>query len=177
MSHFRDALGRKWQITIDVGAIKRVRDIAKFELLSLVETPPDGAESPLEKLRDDIPLLVDVLYAICEPQTKAYGSWWRRLLGIGRGITDEEFGRGLRGDSVERGWELIIGGMAAFFPTGRRRLLAAAAMEAGIRIKTDEATKLAMLGLVPPAKSGGSCLVWRVRWEWLRGLIPGANCR
>jgi hypothetical protein len=173
MGSFKDAKGRKWAIEIDVGTIKRVRDLTGFELLSIVEH--DGAA--LDKLRDDVVLLVNVLYAICEPQANSYGPWWRRLLGIGRGISDEEFGRGLRGDCIERAWELIIEGMARFFPEGRSLLLLAAAIQAGLRIKTDEATKRAALGLAPPVKSGGSCSVWRVLSACRLGRTPTANWR
>jgi hypothetical protein len=171
MAAFKDALGRKWSISIDVGTIKRVRELTGFELLSIVEN--DGAA--LGKLRDDIPLLVDVLYAIVEPQANAYGPWWRRLLGIGRGITDEEFGRGLRGDCIERAWELIIGELAAFFPEGRRLLLLAAAIQSGLTIKIDEQTKQRILGVAQPQMSGGSCSVWRVLSACRPGRTPGAN--
>jgi len=173
MPSFRDANGRRWSIEIDVGTLKRVRDLTGFELLSVVEQ--DGA--PLDKLRDDIPLLVDVLYAIVEPQAKAYGPWWRRLLGIGRGISDEDFGRGLRGDCIERGWELIIEGLARFFPEARRRMLLAAAVQAGMRIAIDERTKQSLLGIVPPPSSGGSCSAWRVLSACRPGNTPGANSR
>jgi len=173
MGSFRDAKGRKWSIDIDVGTLKRVRDLTGFELLSIVEH--DGAA--LDKLRDDVVLLVNVLYATCEPQANAYGPWWRRLLGIGRGISDEEFGRGLRGDCIERAWELIIEGMARFFPEGRRRILLAAAIQAGLRIKCDETAKQSLLGLEPPQKSGGSCSVWRVLSACRPGRTPGANSR
>jgi len=173
MPAFRDAKGRKWSIEIDVGTIKRVRDLTGFELLAIVEH--DGAA--LDKLRDDVVLLVNVLYAICEPQANAYGPWWRRLLGIGRGISDEEFGRGLRGDCIERAWELIIEGMARFFPEGRRLLLLAAAIQAGFRIKADEATKRSLLGLEQQPTSGGSCSPWRVLSACRLGRTHGANSR
>lgn len=173
MAAFKDALGRKWSIAIDVGTIKRVRELVDFELLALVEH--DG--KAIDKLRDDIPLLVNVLYAIVEPQTKAYGPWWRRLLGKGQGITDEDFGRGLTGDCIERAWELIIEGLARFFPEGRRRMLLAAAIQAGIRIADDERAKAKLLGLGPPATSGGSCSAWRVLSACRPGRTHGENFR
>lgn len=170
MAAFKDAMGRRWSIEIDVGTVKRVRELTGFELLSIVEN--DGAA--LDKLRDDIPLLVDVLYAIVEPQTKVYGPWWRRLLGIGQGITDEDFGRGLRGDCIERAWELIVGAMIRFFPEGRRRMLLAAAIQAEIRYLADERTKQSLLG-VKPQMSGGSCSAWRVLSACRPGRTRGAN--
>jgi hypothetical protein len=173
MASFKDALGRKWQIDIDVGAIKRVRDLTGFELLSIVEQ--DG--KPLERLRDDVVLLVNVLYAICEPQANSCGPWWRKLLRLPCGITDEEFGRGLRGDCISRAWELIIGGLAHFFPEARRRMLLAAAIGAEMRIQIDERTKQSLLGIVPPQKSGGSCSIWRVLSGCRPGHTPGANSR
>lgn len=173
MASFKDALGRKWRIGIDVGTIKRVREMVDFDLLSLVEK--DGAA--IDRLRDDVVLLVNVLYAIVEPQTAAYGPWWRRLLGIGRGITDEEFGRGLRGEFIEQAWELIIEALAAFFPEGRCRMLLAAAIQADIRISHDERTKAKLLGLEPPPTSGGSCSAWRVLSACRPGRAPTGNSR
>jgi hypothetical protein len=161
MRIFKDTLQRDWDVSIDVNAIKRVRDLAKFELFSIVEN--EGAS--ILALRDDYEKLANILYAICEPQCRA------------RGISDEDFGRGIAGDCFEIAWQEIIGGMGDFFPVGRRRILATAAANAGLTIRWDEQTKLDLLGGELPAMCGAKSSGLRGVLAWLRGRTRGASCR
>lgn len=161
MRYFRDAKGRRWGIEINGGTIKRVRSLVAFDLLCLVEGNGDAAL----KLRDDQVLLGDIAYAICEPEATA------------KEISDEEFGRSLIGDVIDEAWTEILGGLADFFTSRRRRLLTAAVMQAAVAMELDERAKQSLLGPPPAATCGANSSKWRAAWGWLRGRTPTANCR
>ena len=65
MRTFTDNTGRAWTIAINVDAIKRVKSVAKVDLLEAVEG------KLLERLVGDPILLCDVVYALCKPQADA----------------------------------------------------------------------------------------------------------
>lgn len=161
MRLFQDNSGRAWEIAIDTGTIKRVRSLIGFDLLSIVE---NEGKAILE-LRDDPVKLVDIAYAICEPQAKKLG------------VSDEEFGRSMIGDALDSAWSEILGGMADFFSGGRRRILTMALLQAGVAIQIDERTKQSLLGPVPPPTCGAKSTGWRGALGRLLGRTPTANCR
>jgi hypothetical protein len=115
MKTFRDTTGREWAITIDVNAIKRVMKSAfdylgeplKVNLLALVEPDSDL----LKKIIGYPPLVCDIAYALCKPQCDE------------KGISDEEFGRSMGGDVLERVLDLILEETVDFFPQNRRAVL------------------------------------------------------
>ena len=103
MRSFRDAEGREWHLTVDVNAAKRVRSLAGVDLL-------DITGGLFDKLSDPI-TLCDVLYSICKPEADK------------RGVTDEEFGRGLLGDPIDSATEALLEELVDFFPSRRREFL------------------------------------------------------
>lgn len=115
MKTFRDATGREWAITIDVAAIKRVMkapiehlgEPLKVNLLALVE--PDG--DLLKKAIEYPPLLCDIAYALCKPQCDE------------KNVSDEDFGRAMGGDVLEKVLDCILEETVDFFPQGRRTVL------------------------------------------------------
>jgi hypothetical protein len=115
MKTFRDSAGREWAITIDVNAIKRVMkapiehlgEPIKVNLLELVD--PDG--ELLKKVVAYPPLVCDIAYALCKPQCDE------------KNISDEEFGRSMGGDVLERVLDLVIEETIDFFPQNRRTVL------------------------------------------------------
>jgi hypothetical protein len=115
MKTFRDTAGREWAITVDVNAIKRVMkapiehlgEPLKVNLLALVE--PDSAI--LKQLVEFPPLVCDIAYAICKPQCDE------------KNISDEEFGRALGGDGLEKVLDLVLEETIDFFPQARRTVL------------------------------------------------------
>ena len=115
MKTFRDSAGREWAITIDVNAIKRVMkapidylgEPLKVNLLALVEPESDL----LKKVVAYPPLICDIAYALCKPQCDE------------KNVTDEEFGRAMAGDVLERVLDLILEETIDFFPPGRRTVL------------------------------------------------------
>lgn len=107
MKSFKDSNGRAWNIAITTDAIKRVRSLCGLDLLAIVE---DGCKV-LARLSEDLVTLVDVLYVVCRPEADAAG------------ITDEQFGRALSGDSIQEGFDALTEAIADFFPAPRRTLL------------------------------------------------------
>lgn len=106
---FADNQGRTWIVSIDVGAIKRVRALASVNLLEVVETDLIG------RLSSDPILLCDVIYAVCKPQADRDG------------VTDEDFGRAMAGDTITLATTALLEGLVMFFPEPQRRLLQTAA--------------------------------------------------
>jgi hypothetical protein len=115
MKTFRDTASREWAITVDVGAIKRVMkapiehlgEPLKVNLLALVEPESEL----LKKLVEYPPLVCDIAYAILKPQCDE------------KNVTDEDFGRAMGGDVLEKVLDLILEETVDFFPQARRTVL------------------------------------------------------
>jgi hypothetical protein len=115
MKTFRDTAGREWAIVVDVAAVKRVMkapieyfgEPLKANLLALVE--PDS--ELLKRVVAYPPLLCDIIYAICQPQC------------LEKGISDEEFGRAMGGEVLEKVLDLMLEETIDFFPPVRRSVL------------------------------------------------------
>jgi hypothetical protein len=105
MRTFADNAGRTWTVTINVDAIKRVRDLAKVNLLEVAE----GAL--LDKLVFDPVLLCDVIYAACKDQADA------------QKVSDGDFGRSMAGDAIDLATTALLEELVDFFPKARRGLL------------------------------------------------------
>lgn len=103
MRTFTDNAGRSWTIALTVAAIKRVRDLAKVDLLDL----RDGRI--FEKLVADPITLCDVLYAVCKPQAELSQ------------VSDTEFGEAMAGDAIEHASRALIEELIQFFPNARER--------------------------------------------------------
>lgn len=103
MRTFKDNAGRTWTISLTVAAVKRVRDLAKIDLLDLANG------RVLERLVADPVTLCDALYAACKPQADA------------EGITDEAFGEAMAGDAIEHASKALVEELIQFFPNARER--------------------------------------------------------
>jgi hypothetical protein len=99
---FTDSQGRTWNVTINVSAIKRVRDILGVDLLDVANG------DLLSRLADDPCVLVDVLYVLCKPDADA------------KGITDEDFGRGMVGGALDEASSALMKELLDFFPSAQR---------------------------------------------------------
>jgi hypothetical protein len=71
MKTFKDSTGVSWSVTINVAAVKRVRDLIGVDLLKLIDPSVPKDEQLLMRLGSDVVLLVDALYAILLPQLQA----------------------------------------------------------------------------------------------------------
>jgi hypothetical protein len=105
MKTFTDNTGRSWSVTINVGAVKRVRDACGVNLLDAV----GGAL--IQQLIDDPVLLADIVYCLVKEAADAAG------------ITDEQFGRCLAGDAIDAATAAVLEELVDFFPLRRRTVL------------------------------------------------------
>ena len=90
---------------VTVDAIKRVRALLDVNLLEVLD---DGCKL-LAQLHDDPVLLVDVLYALCQPQAES------------QGVTDIQFGQAMSGDALLHANRALLEGLSDFFPSARQR--------------------------------------------------------
>jgi hypothetical protein len=107
MKTFADNAGRTWAITVNVAAVKRVRELLAVNILEIA----DQKGKLLERLVEDPCLLCDVLWCLVKPEAEA------------KGVTDEEFGRALGGDALDAATDALLTEIADFFPKGRREVL------------------------------------------------------
>ncbi|MBK9128179.1 MAG: hypothetical protein IPM13_10305 [Phycisphaerales bacterium] len=103
MKTFTDNAGRTWTLAINVGAVKRVRDLLGVDLLSVFES------DLIERLYRDPVLLCDVIYTVCRPEADALG------------ISDEDFGRAMAGDAIDHATQALLAEVVSFFPSPRDR--------------------------------------------------------
>ena len=103
MKVFKDNAGRTWTISVNVAAIKRVSSLVGVNLL-------DAAGGKLiQSLISDPVKLVDVLYALCQPEA------------VRLGVTDEQFGEAMAGDAIDLATTAMLEDLADFFPQARYR--------------------------------------------------------
>lgn len=105
MKTFRDNAGRTWVVSINVSAVKKVRGLAGIDIYGLVNDSFQG----LAKLLNDPIDLVDVLYVLCKDEADKLG------------VSDEDFGRAMGGDSLEHAADAFVNELADFFPDPRLR--------------------------------------------------------
>ena len=104
MKTFVDNMGKTWTVTVNVGTIKRVKDLLGINLVQAI------TGDLIEKVENDICLFVDILYVVCKQQAQA------------NNISDEKFGELLGGDSLEKATEAFLDQLIDFFPEAKRKL-------------------------------------------------------
>lgn len=105
MRNFKDENGKPWTLSINVGTVKKVRGLAKVDLLDL----RDG--NLFNELAADPVKLGDVLWVLCEDEAKAAG------------IDESAFGQALAGDALEAATSALLEEIVDFFPKPQRDLL------------------------------------------------------
>ena len=106
MSHFTDTANRRWNLAINVGTVKRVRELTDVDLLAILDRP-----QMLSDLAGDPVRFVDVLFVVVKPQADQMQ------------ITDEQFGEALDGSSIEAATDAFLEALVDFFPGARRATL------------------------------------------------------
>jgi hypothetical protein len=106
---FKDNAGRTWTISINVDAIKRVRDALKIDLLDII-----GGKMLDEVLGDPVKV-VDIIYVLCREEADAAT------------VTDVQFGKAMSGDPIDTATTAFLEELADFFPRRRPVLRAAIA--------------------------------------------------
>jgi len=127
MRSFKDNADRTWSLTLNVYAVKKVRDLLQVDLLDLSDsgahsTSLGAGEKPdnglLYRLIADPVLLVDVLYVVCQEQADEAG------------VTDEQFGRAMSGDAIDGATKAFLEELADFTPSPRDRARARKVIDA-----------------------------------------------
>jgi hypothetical protein len=108
MKTFTDNAGRTWTIVLTVNEVKRVKTLLPG--VDLVANAADG--TLFDRLGSDLVFMCDVVYAVVKPQADA------------QKVTDEDFGRAMAGDCLEKAAMALVEALLDFFPEAKRRLLA-----------------------------------------------------
>jgi hypothetical protein len=132
MKQFADNAGRTWGITVNVAAVKRVRDLLLVNLLEIA----DQKGKLLERLIEDPCLLCDVLFCLVKPEADD------------KQINDEQFGQALAGDALGAATDALLAEIADFFPKGRREIMQR--VIAKLTALQEKATNLALVKLDDP---------------------------
>ena len=154
MRQFTDTKGRVWDVELNVRQMKRVRDVLGIDLVNVIQAGKDGAVATdtLDRVANDPILLVDILWVLCEGQAKAAG------------VTDDDFGSSLAGDSIADATRAFLDELVDFFP-GARRLFLKKAVDLARKFETENAEMLEKAlaspefeerlktSLIPPAAS------------------------
>lgn len=124
---FIDEEKREWSLRLDYSLVRSIRKRLGIDLADL-----KGQGEALAKMADNIELLVNTIYLIVEPQCQA------------KGITDEDFGRGLAGDAFERARLALLEAIINFTPPQDRG--AALMIQAILTTARKQATENAIEG-------------------------------
>ena len=103
MRTFTDSASRRWEIILNVGSIRRVKDVSSINLVGVVE------EGLLERLYRDPLMLCDILWWLCERDA------------IKQSITREAFEGSLWGDVLDNARKALLEELADFFPSPKDR--------------------------------------------------------
>jgi hypothetical protein len=120
MRTFKDNAGRTWTIAVTVGSVKRVKSLLGINLYEC------AGGSLLDRLANDIEMLVDLIYVLCKPEADKAN------------VTDEQFGEALSGDAIDHATTAFKEELVIFFPSGQREVMRAALA------KADDVQKRAM---------------------------------
>ncbi|MGN0872656.1 MAG: hypothetical protein ACI4UV_15830 [Victivallales bacterium] len=105
MRTFKDNEGREWTVSMNVGSVKRIRDMAKVDIFG------SGLQSFVETVTENPVMLVDVLYAAIQPQAEK------------REISGEAFAEAIAGDVIETASSVLLAEIVDFFPKAKRNIL------------------------------------------------------
>ena len=131
MRQFTDTKERVWDVELNVRQMKRVRDVLGIDLVNVIQAGKDGAVATdtLDRVANDPILLVDILWVLCEGQAKTAG------------VTDDDFGSSLAGDSISDATRAFLDELVDFFP-GARRLFLKKAIDLARKFETENAQML-----------------------------------
>ena len=100
MHKFRDGQGREWCVSLNIAQARKVKE--QLDGLNLLDA------EQLQRLAEDPYTAANVLYVLCERQCQAAG------------VTDEQFGEALAGDSFEEAVAALLQELVDFFPSRQR---------------------------------------------------------
>lgn len=103
---FKDALGREWALQLDPASLLYLQ-AAGVDLVRLLE------DSFGDRMKRDYLALCDVLYLLCKEQATR------------RGVSEEDFGRGLAGDVIDQATEALFLAFTDRLPSRERKQIVA----------------------------------------------------
>lgn len=127
MHLFKDNAGRSWTIAINVTAVERCRARVEVDLYGLLDNKFEG----LGKLTGDPVKLFHVIYCLCQEDADKLG------------VSPEDFGRAMGGDSLFQAQEAFVDELTDFFGDPRVRAGLKKVMEASHKL-TDRLIEHAM---------------------------------
>jgi hypothetical protein len=130
---FTDNSGRTWELMIDVPTLRRVKQITGVNLSSILK--PGGSDA----LTDPV-TLADVLYVVCQPAADAAN------------VSDEDFGRSLRGDAIDAAGTALLEAVADFMPPDRGALIHKSIARACLASKVALAQAVQILDSAPDSE-------------------------
>ena len=113
MRTFKDNAGRTWSVTLNVLQMKRIRAHLGIDLVNVITLDAGGKVKVdlVDRIANDPCLLVDILWVCVEEEAKEAG------------VTDEQFGCALAGDSIDDATKAFLDELVDFFPGARRLFL------------------------------------------------------
>lgn len=117
MKTFKDNKGQEWDVAVTVASAETLRDTLNIDILTFgkEEDPASARCMPMvvHRLEQDVSLLVDVLFVICQRQARE------------RGVSDEAFGHLLGGESLDQAATALQDEILAFTrdPNARKTLV------------------------------------------------------
>lgn len=105
MRTFVDNSGRTWTISVNVGSVKRMRDLAKVDLMG------ETLAVCIGKLSDDPLVLTEALWSILLPQAEKLG------------ISQEEFAEAIGGEVIANATDALMDEIVDFFPGPKRKIM------------------------------------------------------
>ena len=113
MRTFKDNAGRTWSVELNVHQMKRIRAHLGIDLVNVIALDKGGKVKVdlVDRIASDPCLLVDILWVCVEEEAKAAG------------VTDEQFGRSLAGDSIDGATAAFLDELVDFFPGAKRLFL------------------------------------------------------
>jgi len=102
MAAFTDVQGRAWEVAVNYGAMRRVRESLSVNLMEVV-----GGEL-LQRITSDPVLLIDILYWVLKPQADE------------RNISINDFAEIFDGDTVYNASMALRDSIINFFPKDKR---------------------------------------------------------
>ena len=125
---FPDSAGRVWTIKLTLGLIEEVQEKLQFDLV------PDNCDAtPLVELWNEKKRMIDLLWAVCEEQAED------------KQVTRSMFLKSLDAETIPAAWGALCDSIVFFiqgFKSERAGGLYLAAVEAGMRVKAEEAGAL-----------------------------------
>lgn len=120
MRSFTDTEGRTWELTLNVFLLKKVHEQTGRLLTSLT----DDNFALLIELHEDLAVLVDVLWCLCEKQAAKHG-----VIDDDESQATEKFAAGLGGDSLADAAAALVGAVTDFLPNRDQRATLTKLME------------------------------------------------